>query len=409
MPASRTIRLIPGGLPLWQVPGFRCGTAYAGLKRPGKGVLDIGVLWAPLGASAAAVFTVNQAAAAPVGWSRRVAARGRASAAVVNSGNANACTGPQGHRDAAAMAGIAGRALGVPPDEILVASTGVIGKPLDMAKVRSGIWAAALQATGGGRGPFEHAIMTTDLVRKRAACRVRAGGKTITVAGVTKGSGMIAPNVATMLAYVVTDARVAPPALRAALSHCADRSFNCLTVDGQGSTNDSVFLMASGASGARIARPAGTAFEAFRAALAAVCRDLARQIARDGEGATKLVTVNVRGARSAAEARAAARAVAESLLVKTALFGCDPNWGRILSAIGMTSARLDVRKARVEVGMVKVYDRKPLAFSPKAAKQRLGARELELNVDLRLGRGSATVYTCDLSYDYVRINAEYHT
>jgi glutamate N-acetyltransferase/amino-acid N-acetyltransferase len=220
---------------------------------------------------------------------------------------------------------------------------------------------------------------------------------------------MIAPNVATMLAYIVTDARVAPPALCAALAWCADRSFNCLTVDGQGSTNDSVFLLASGASGVTVPRAAGAAFEAFRAALSAVCRDLARQIARDGEGATKLVTVNVRGARGDAEARVAARAVAESLLVKTALFGCDPNWGRILSAIGMTSARLDVRRARVEVGGVRVYDRRPLAFGPKAARKRLGARELDLNVDLRLGKGSATVYTCDLSYDYVKINAEYHT
>ncbi len=404
-----TLPLVKGGLALWQVPGFKCGAAYAGLKRRKPGVLDVGVLWAPEGATAAAVFTTNQACAAPVNWSRKVAARGRASAAVMNSGNANACTGPRGEKDAAEMAAVAARALGVRAEEVFVASTGVIGHPLDMAKVRAGLWEAAIEATGPGRAKFERAIMTTDLVQKRAACRVKIAGKTVTVAGVTKGSGMISPNVATMLAYIATDAAVEAKTLRAALNWCADRSFNCLTVDGQGSTNDSVFLMASGASGAKIKRPAGGDYAKFLAALEAVCRDLARQIARDGEGATKLVTVNVTGARNEADARAAARAVADSMLVKCALFGCDPNWGRILSAIGMSSAKLDPAKARVEVGGVKVYDRKPLEFSPKAAKKALSVKELDLNVDLRLGSGQATFYTCDLTYGYVKINAEYHT
>jgi glutamate N-acetyltransferase/amino-acid N-acetyltransferase len=409
MAKSPALRLIPGGLPLWGVLGFKCGAAYAGLKLPKPGVLDIGVLWAPGGATAAGVFTRNQACAAPVTWSRRVAARGRASAAVMNSGNANACTGPQGERDAAEMAAIAARALGTCAAEVFVASTGVIGKPLDMAKVRAGLWEAAIEATGAGKARFERAIMTTDLVQKRAACRARIGGRTITVAGVTKGSGMIAPNVATMLAYIVTDATVEPKVLRTALQWCADRSFNCLTVDGQGSTNDSVFLMASGLSGPKIARAAGAAYAKFLSALEAVCRDLARQIARDGEGATKLVNVNIAGAKSDADARIAARAVAESMLVKCALFGCDPNWGRILSAIGMSRAKLDTTKARVEVSGVKVYDRKPLKFDPKKAKKALSVKELDLNVDLRLGKGSATFYTCDLTYGYVKINAEYHT
>jgi glutamate N-acetyltransferase/amino-acid N-acetyltransferase len=409
MPSSSAPQLIPGGLPLWGVPGFKCGAAYAGLKRPQAGVLDIGVLWAPGGATAAAVFTTNQACAAPVTWSRRVAARGRASAAVMNSGNANACTGPQGEKDAAEMAAVAAKALGTRAAAVFVASTGVIGKPLDMAKVRAGLWEAAIEATGAGRAKFERAIMTTDLVQKRAACRTTIGGRTVTVAGVTKGSGMIAPNVATMLAYIATDAAVEPKVLRTALERCADRSFNCLTVDGQGSTNDSVFLMASGASGAEVKRAAGGDYAKFLAALEAVCRDLARQIARDGEGASKLVTVNIAGAKSDADARIAARAVSESMLVKCALFGCDPNWGRILSAIGMSPAKLDPTKARVEVGGVKVYDRKPLVFNPKAAKKALSVKELDLNVDLRLGRGSATFYTCDLTYGYVKINAEYHT
>ncbi len=407
MPAR--IKLIPRGLPLWRVPGFRCGAAYAGLKRRKKGALDVGLLWAPEGAACAGVFTENQAAAAPVLLGRKVAARGRASAVVVNAGNANACTGKRGLRDARTMTELASAALGVPASEVLVASTGVIGHPLDMKKIRRGIWDAALEATSTGRGRLERAILTTDLVEKRAACRFRLGGRTVTLAGITKGSGMIAPKMATTLSFVATDAAAGPAALRAALKAACDRSFNCLTVDGESSTNDCVFLLAGGDSGARIPRASGPAFRKFREALAAVCADLARQIARDGEGATKLVTVNVSGARSEREARTAARAVAESLLVKTAMFGCDPNWGRVLSAIGQTGAGLDLARARVEAGGVLVYDRRPLAINPRAAARKLKRKEVAINVDLRLGRGAATVYTCDLSYGYVRINAEYHT
>jgi len=407
MTRTRTPQLIRGGLPLWRVPGFRCGAAYAGIQKKKKGQLDVGLLYAPGGAACAGVFTVNQAAAAPVILSREVAARGRASAVAVNAGNANACTGLRGLRDARRMALLASRALGVPAAEVLVASTGVIGHPLPMDKLAAGIWDAALQATSDGRGRLERAIMTTDLVEKRAACRVKLGGRTVTIAGITKGSGMIAPNMATTLSFIVTDAAASPAALRAALRAAGEKSFNCLTVDGEGSTNDCVFLLAGGASGAKVS--AGASARRFRAALEAVCRDLARRIARDGEGATKLVVVNVRGARSGSEARLAARAVAESLLVKTAAFGCDPNWGRILSAIGMTDARMDLARARVQAGGIVVYDRKPRAFNPGQAAKKLGRKEVEINVDLRLGRGSATVYTCDLSYDYVRINAEYHT
>ncbi len=407
MPAKT--KLIPRGLPLWKVPGFRCGTAYAGLKRKKKGTLDVGLLWAPQGAACAGVFTENQAAAAPVLLSRKVAGGGRASAVVVNSGNANACTGQRGLRDARTMTALASAALGVPADEVLVASTGVIGHPLDMRKIRQGIWDAALEATSTGRGKLERAIVTTDLVEKRAACRLRLGGRTVTIAGITKGSGMIAPNMATTLSFVASDAAASPAVLRAALKFACDRSFNCLTVDGEASTNDCMFLLAGGASGARLTRASGPVFQKFREALTAVCVDMARQIARDGEGATKLVTVNVAGARSEREARTAALAVAESLLVKTAMFGCDPNWGRILSAVGQTKAKLDLSRARVAVGGVLVYDRKPLVINPRAAARKLKSKEVAINVSLRLGRGAATVYTCDLSYDYVRINAEYHT
>jgi glutamate N-acetyltransferase / amino-acid N-acetyltransferase len=409
MSQNKAPRLLPGGLPLWKVRGFRCGTAYAGIQKPGKGQRDVGVLWAPNGASAAAVFTRNQAAAAPVLLSRKTASRGLVSAVVVNAGNANACTGAGGMRDARAMVELTSAALGVPVTEVLVASTGVIGQPLPMEKVRTGIWDAALEATGTGKGRLEKAILTTDLVEKRAACRLSPGGKRFSIAGITKGSGMIAPNMATTLSFIVTDIDAPPAVLRKALAEACNQSFNCLTVDGEASTNDCMFLLASGDSGKRLTRASGRNFLAFSRGLTAVCIDLARQIARDGEGATKLVTVNVRSARSGADARTAARAVADSLLVKTAMFGCDPNWGRILSAIGQTSAKMSLEKARVSVGGVLVYDRKPLKIDARAAARKLKRGEVSIDVDLRLGKAKATVFTCDLSYDYVRINAEYHT
>jgi len=409
MASKSSPKLISGGLPLHEVPGFRCGTAYAGIQKPGRGQRDVGVLYAPDGASAAAVFTRNQAAAAPVIISRKVAARGLVSAVVVNAGNANACTGKRGLQDARTMMEVASAALGVPATEILVASTGVIGRPLPMEKIRAGIWDAALEATGSGKGRLERAILTTDLVEKRAACRFALGGRKVTVAGITKGSGMIAPNMATTLSFIVTDLDAPAAVLRKALRPACEESFNCLTVDGEASTNDCAFLLASGHSGKRIARASGPSFDRFRKALTTVCVELARRIARDGEGATKLVTVNVAGARSARDARTAARAVAESLLVKTAMFGCDPNWGRILSAIGQTEAKMDLARARVSAGGVPVYDRRPLRIDARSAARKLKRREVSIDVDLRLGKGRATVYTCDLSYDYVKINAEYHT
>jgi glutamate N-acetyltransferase/amino-acid N-acetyltransferase len=278
-----------------------------------------------------------------------------------------------------------------------------------MHNERAGIWEAALEATGSGRGRLERAILTTDLVEKRAACRFRTRGGSVTVAGITKGSGMIAPNMATTLSFLVTDLGAPPAVLRPVLRTACQASFNSLTVDGEASTNDCVFLLASGASGRRASRSSSPGFAAFREALTAVCVELARQIARDGEGATKLVVVKVKGARSGSDARTAARAVAESLLVKTAMFGCDPNWGRILSAVGQTEARIKLDRARVSVGGLAVYDRRPLALDAGKASRRLKRKEVAIEVDLRLGRGAATVYTCDLSYDYVRINADYHT
>jgi glutamate N-acetyltransferase/amino-acid N-acetyltransferase len=405
----RSVQTLRGGMPLWKVPGFRCGAAYAGIQKKTPGQLDVGLLWAPGGASAAAVFTRNRAAAAPVLVSRPVAARGTVGAVVVNAGNANACTGERGMRDARQMAALAGLALGVPATQVLVASTGVIGRTLPMDKIRNGVWNAALQATGDGRGRLERVIMTTDLVEKRAAGRLRLGGKTVTVAGITKGSGMIAPMMATTLSFIATDLAAPPAVLRAALRPACDESFNCLTVDGEASTNDCMFLLASGAARARLSRAAGPSFAAFRAVLTDVCTDLARQIARDGEGATKLVTVTVQGAPSDRQARVAARAVAESLLVKTAMFGCDPNWGRILSAVGQSGARLDLARAAVRVAGFRVYDRRPLAIDAPAASRALRAGEVAVEIDLRLGTGRAAIYTCDLSYDYVKINAEYHT
>jgi glutamate N-acetyltransferase / amino-acid N-acetyltransferase len=408
-PKVKLPKTIPGGMPLWQVEGFSCGSAYAGLQKAARGQRDVGVLFAPQGANVGGVFTRNQAAAAPVILSREVVASGRIGAIVVNAGNANACTGQVGMRDARSMTEITGRALGLPADQVLVASTGVIGQPLPMDKIEAGIWDSALEATSTGKGRLSRAILTTDLREKRSACRVKIGGRMVTIAGITKGSGMIAPNMATTLSFLVTDADCSPAVLRKALKQACGSSLNCLTVDGQCSTNDCMFLLSSGCSSAGIKRTSGSDYQKFAAAVQAVSIDLARQIARDGEGATKLLEVRISGARNDTQAAIAARAVSDSLLVKTAMFGCDPNWGRILSAIGQTTAEMKLDQARVKVAGLKLYDSRPLKIDPRMAKKKLGMKEVTIDVDLRLGSGSALFFACDLSYDYVKINAEYHT
>jgi glutamate N-acetyltransferase/amino-acid N-acetyltransferase len=310
------------------------------------------------------------------------------------------------------MADAAAQALGAPESQVMVASTGVIGEPLPMAKVRHGIREASAALSPEGFGDAARAIMTTDTVPKHASTTLRIGSRRMIVAGIAKGVGMIEPNRATMLAYLVTDAPVAPAYLRAVLREVADVSFNRLTVDGESSTSDTVLLMASGrAGGAPLRHARSPGARRFAGAVERVATDLTKQLARDGEGATKLVEVSVTGARSHRDAERAARRIANSMLVKTALFGGDANWGRILQTVGAARVPLRLPRTRVRLGGVLVF-RDGASAGPAArrrAEKALTASEIRIEVDLAAGRGHASIWTCDLTYDYVKINAEYTT
>ena len=345
------------------------------------------------------MFTTNEVRAACVDYSRGALADGQLRAIVVNSGNANCCTGEQGERDTTRMAELAAAALDLSVGEVAVGSTGVIGQLLDMAKVEKGV-AEAASKLGDDPRPFMDALLTTDLVEKHATALC---GDAM-VFGVAKGSGMISPNMATMLAYIATDADVSELNLNAILKRANERSFNCMTVDGDTSTNDMVIVMANGASGYR---PTEAEFEA---ALTEVCVSLAKQVARDGEGATKLVEVHVKGTT---DPKRVARSIADSPLVKTAMFGCDPNWGRIMMAAGKAGVAFDKDQARLSVNAngeehLLFEMGGPAAFDPKRVSTALKSDHVVIDLDLGEGE-TATVYTCDFGYGYVRINAEYHT
>ena len=376
--------------------GFSYSGVRCGLKNKRN---DIGLVFSDRPAKAAGLFTTNQVRAACVDYSKQAMQKGTLRGVVVNSGNANCCTGEQGERDTTQMANLAAAALGIAPDDLAVGSTGVIGQLLDMAKVEKGITEAATKL-GPDPRPFMDAILTTDLVEKQASAPL---GDAI-IYGVCKGSGMIAPNMATMLAYITTDADVEDLDLDAVLRRVSDKSFNCMTVDGDTSTNDMVIVLANGASGHN---PTEAEFEQ---ALTTVCVSLAKQIARDGEGATKLVEVVVTGT---ADPKKIARTIAESPLVKTAMFGCDPNWGRVLMAAGRAGIPFAKEDATLTIranGEDHILFEKgaPGAFDPKRVSTAL--KSDYVIIDLELGHGEpATVYTCDFGYGYVRINAEYHT
>ena len=388
--------------------GFRAAGVACGIKN--TGALDLALIVSDTPAAAAAVFTTNKAQAAPVlvSKARLAASGGRARVVAINSGCANACTGPEGHATAEAMANAAANAVGAGADLALVASTGVIGVALDRERVIAGIHAAASALTRDGGAAAARAIMTTDPFPKEAAVEVTAASGTFRVGGIAKGSGMIEPLMATMLAVVTTDAGVEPALLQRALAAATDVTFNAITVDGECSTNDCVFALANGASGVTI----GDAdFDLLVEALRGVCEPLAMGIVRGGEGATKLVTVQVTGARTAVEAKQAARAIANSPLVKTAVHGADPNWGRLIAVAGRAGVDFELARARVRVGDVELFaagrpfdDRAPLASA------HLQGKDVSLLVDLGTGgSGAARMWTCDLSAEYVKINAEYRT
>ena len=387
--------------------GFTAAGVQAGIKA--SGALDLAMIVADEPAAAAAIFTTNQVQAAPVQVSRDQIARsaGRVRAVVVNSGCANACTGARGMATARSTVQVAASLLGCPPEQVLVASTGVIGVHLDEAKVVAGI-RAAVEALGRDGEPAARAIMTTDLAPKSAAARVETPQGAFHVGGIAKGAGMIEPMMATMLGFVTTDAAVSPALLDRALREVADRTFNAITVDGECSTNDTLMALASGASGVTIDEPL---YPALLAGLEAVCRALALAIVRGGEGATKLVAVRVTGAATRSDAVKAARTIANSPLVKTAIHGADPNWGRLVAAAGRSGTRFVLERSLVEVGPVALFrDGQPFDEQAAAAAEYLRGAELDVHVDLGTGGpGEATVWTCDLSAEYVRINGEYRT
>jgi glutamate N-acetyltransferase/amino-acid N-acetyltransferase len=389
--------------------GFRFGTAASGVKS--EGALDLGVIISDRPASAAAIFTSNRVPAAPVTVSRRALdkSNGIARAVVVNSGNANACTGPQGMSDARAMVSRTAELLDVPPGQVVVGSTGVIGVPLAMDRVDLGITEACTGARATGFKHFSEAIMTTDKRAKAISRTVAIGDRRVTLIGCTKGAGMIAPNMATTLSFVCTDARITPLRLDASLRTAAAESFNAIVVDGDTSTNDMILCMANGSIGGPTLR--GKALRAFDAALAALLTDLATALMGDGEGVHHVVTVNVTGARSVKAARAVARAIAISPLVKTAIAGRDPNWGRILAAAG--NAGVPVRPDRMDllIGGVKVAeDGMAIPRDVEARAAAVMKRErYELTLDLGMGRARAHYLACDLSHEYVSINADYRS
>jgi glutamate N-acetyltransferase/amino-acid N-acetyltransferase len=386
--------------------GFVAGAVAAGVKHEGTARLDVTVIASTAEhCHAAGVFTTNQVIAAPCVVTKKHIGRGHLRGIVVNSGNANACTGPQGERDAVAMATAAGELLRVDPHDVAVASTGVIGVPMPMGRIVPAIGRVTLSEAGWDDA--SRAIMTTDTRPKVAQREVALSGGAVRIGGIAKGAGMIHPNMATLLAFVTTDALVDSAALRPMLRSAAGESFNMISVDGDTSTNDTLLMLANGASGVRVGTLDGPA---FLDALTAVCLELARAIVADGEGATKVFEIHVTGAASESDARLAARTVTNSNLVKTAIHGADPNWGRILAAAGRSGAKVDAGKASVRIGGVAVFEHgAPRPFDAGAVRTVFARPDIAIDLDLGLGEATARAWGTDLSAEYVRINADYTT
>jgi glutamate N-acetyltransferase/amino-acid N-acetyltransferase len=392
-------------------PGFRAAAVACGLRT--SGAPDLALVAAEAPCAAAGVFTTNRVQAAPVLYDREALAAGaeRIRAVVANAGCANACTGERGMADARRMAALTASALGCEPGQVLVLSTGVIGRHLDMEKVERGIAALVSPAAETGGAAAARAILTTDTVPKTAAADLERADGRVAIRGFAKGAGMIHPGLATMLSVVTTDADLAPAALHEALAAAVARSFNRVSVDGDMSTNDTVLLLASRAARAPLA---AAELPAFTAALTGVCVSLARQIARDGEGATRLVEITVTGARDEREAHTVADSIARSPLVKTAIHGGDPNWGRVLAAAGYSGAPIEPERMTLEFGppgegVTVVRGGLPAACDAAAASALLRRDPAVLRLDLGRGAGAATVWTCDFSAEYVAINAHYTT
>ncbi len=390
--------------------GFRASGVACGIKRdPAK--LDLTLVVSDRPAAAAGVFTRNRVAAAPVRLSRTRVPSDQARAVVANSGNANACTGAAGLANARRMTDLVATGLGSPADAVLVCSTGVIGEPLPMARIELGI-ARALDSLSGEAGALERAargIMTTDTVPKLVTRDAELDGTRIRVSGIAKGAAMIGPNMGTMLSFLLTDARIAAHELQGMLARAVERSFNCISVEGHTSTNDTVLALASGAAGAEAL--SGEAADRFAALLADACTELAQKIVRDAEGAKHFVTIDVVGMASEPDALRIAQTVAGSPLVKTAIYGADPNWGRFVSAAGYAGVPFDEMELRLWLNGTLLFERgAPVPFDARAVSERLrGERDVDLRLEFSLGTASCRWWTCDLTEEYVRLNADYHT
>jgi glutamate N-acetyltransferase/amino-acid N-acetyltransferase len=387
--------------------GFQAAGVHAGVYSDPERK-DLALVYSDCPASAAAVYTSNRVQAAPIAVDRQHLGDGSARAVILNSGNANACTGERGLADAGRMCELAGAPLGIEPEDVLVCSTGLIGANLPMAAIEAAVPALVQALSPEGGGDAAEAIMTTDTFAKSCAVELEADGVTFRVGAMAKGAAMIAPNMATMLSVVTTDAAMAPAPLKEILVDAVDRTFNCITVDGDMSTNDTVILLANGLAGTRA--DSDKLRERLYTGVERVCRDLAQAIARDGEGATKLIAIRVDGARTEKEARRVGLAVANSNLVKTAVFGRDPNWGRILCATGYSGVDLDPDRVEVKLCGTAIYGGGAgLDIDVKELAKAMEADEIPIEIDLSMGSSTAEIFTCDLTYDYVRLNAEYTT
>ncbi len=388
--------------------GFQACGVRAGLKRSGK--LDMAMIYSDARCSAAGTFTQNAVAAAPVWVSKEILADGHAQAVVVNSGCANACTGEQGMKDAREMAQVTAEKLGCSAGDVVVASTGVIGALMDMPRIKDGIEMCRQALYYDGSEAASRAILTTDTVTKSAAAEAEIGGVPVRFGVIAKGSGMIRPNMATMLCFITTDAAIAPALLNEALHDAVSYSFNMISVDGDMSTNDMCVCLANGLAGNAEIAEKGADYDAFYEVFLHLCQEMAKKIAADGEGATKFLTIHVTGTKTFADAKQVGMSVAKSPLAKTAFFGEDPNWGRVVAAVGYSEAPMVPEKTSVAFGGIPVYKAGlPVPFDEAAMKKVMKAHDIVIDIDMGLGSEEATVWTCDFSYDYVKINGEYHT
>lgn len=391
----------------WTVQGFKGSAVASGLKK--KGGPDLGLIFSEVGAVAAGVFTTGKVKAAPVLLSRDYLQNHRARAIVVNAGNANACTGKGGLADARQTSQLVAARLKIPPEDVLLASTGVIGLPLDMGAVSGSIPDLVDSLAAEGLPRVVEAMMTTDSFPKLSSFRGEAGGKPYRILGMAKGAGMIMPRMATMLSFILTDLRIDAGDLERAVPPSVETTFNRISVDGDTSTNDTVFVLANGLAGNRALSPAE--FDLFRGGMRSVMAELASMIVRDGEGATKLVRIMVRGAASAKDAETAARTVANSSLVKTAFYGADANWGRIMAALGRADVRMEEDKVRILVDGIEIV-RNGLGVGPESemlAQERMKGKDFSVLIELGQGGYEDSILTCDLTHKYVSINANYRT